>query len=128
MNQGNELLQENINNYINSIATEEDKTNEFLALLEQEYPELYAQLAEVYDNDKESFIRHILSENEENEEFIEHLSAIYPELANALSTVYGNDVNNWTSMEQAKAQITANLIKQLNEMWSQYFAGISVWF
>ena len=128
MNQGNELLQENVNNYINSIVTEEDKTNEFLAWLEQEYPELYAQLADVYDNDKESFIRHILSENEENEEFIEHLSAIYPELANALSTVYGNDVNNWTSMEQAKAQITANLIKQLNEMWSQYFAGISVWF
>lgn len=128
VNQTNELLQENVNNYINSIVTEEDKTNEFLAWLEQEYPELYAQLADVYDNDKESFIRHILSENEENEEFIEHLSAIYHELANALSTVYGNDVNNWTSMEQAKAQITANLIKQLNEMWSQYFAGISVWF
>lgn len=128
VNQTNELLQENVNNYINSIVTEEDKTNEFLAWLEQEYPELYAQLADVYDNDKESFIRHILSENEENEEFIEHLSAIYPELANALSTVYGNDVTNWTSMEQAKAQITTNLINQLNEMWSKYFAGISVWF
>ena len=126
VNQTNELLQENVNNYINSIVTEEDKTNEFLAWLEQEYPELYAQLADVYDNDKESFIRHILSENEENEEFIEHLSAIYPELANALSTVYGNDVTNWTSMEQAKAQITTNLINQLNEMWSKYFAGISV--
>lgn len=125
VNQTNELLQENVNNYINSIVTEEDKTNEFLAWLEQEYPELYAQLADVYDNDKESFIRHILSENEENEEFIEHLSAIYPELANALSTVYGNDVSNWTSMEQAKAQITANLINQLNEMWQKYFAGIS---
>ncbi len=128
VNQSNELLQENINNYINSIATKEDKTNEFLAWLQQEYPELYAQLADVYDNDKENFIRHILSENEENEEFIEHLSAIYPELANALSTVYGNDVTNWTSMEQAKAQITTNLINQLNEMWSKYFAGISVWF
>lgn len=28
-------------------------------------------------------------------------------------------------MEQAKAQITANLINQLNKMWSEYFDGIS---
>lgn len=39
--------------------------------------------------------------------------------------MYGNDVDNWSSMEQAKAKITTDLINQLNALWIQYFNGIS---
>ena len=125
LNQENALFEQNKNNYINSIIEQKDTCEAFLSFIRENYPELYNQLGSVYDNDKENFIRHVFAENEQNQEFIEGLSIIYPELANALGTVYGNDVTNWESIEQAKAQITANLINQLNEVWSQYFDGIS---
>lgn len=125
VDQTNALLDQQKENYINSIVSEEESCQAFLNFIRETYPELYAQLSEIYGNDEENFIRHIISENETNQEFIDALSKLYPDLANNLATTYGNDVSNWTSMEQAKAQITANLINQLNAMWQQYFAGVS---
>lgn len=125
VNQSNTLMEQAKESYINSIVAEEETCDKFLSFIKQTYPELYNQLAEIYGNDKENFIRHIIAENETNKDFIDLLRTAYPDLANALATVYGNDVDNWTSMEQAKAQITANLINQLNAMWAEYFDGIS---
>ena len=125
VNQSNTLMEQAKESYINSIVAEEETCDKFLSFIKQTYPELYNELAEIYGNDKENFIRHIISENETNKDFIDSLRTAYPDLANALATVYGNDVSNWTSMEQAKAQITANLINQLNAMWAEYFDGIS---
>lgn len=125
VNQSNTLMEQAKESYINSIVAEEETCDKFLSFIKQTYPELYNELAEIYGNDKENFIRHIIAENETNKDFIDLLRTAYPDLANALATVYGNDVDNWTSMEQAKAQITANLINQLNAMWAEYFDGIS---
>jgi DNA repair exonuclease SbcCD ATPase subunit len=125
VNQSNTLMEQAKESYINSIVAEEETCDKFLSFIKQTYPELYNELAEIYGNDKENFIRHIIAENETNKDFIDLLRTAYPDLANALATVYGNDVDNWTSMEQAKAQITANLINQLNALWTQYFEGIS---
>lgn len=125
VDQTNALLDRQKENYINSIVSEEESCQAFLNFIRETYPELYAQLSEIYGNDEENFIRHIISENETNQEFIDALLKLYPALANNLATTYGNDVSNWTSMEQAKAQITANLINQLNEMWSEYFDEVS---
>lgn len=113
------------NKYISDIATEEETANQFISALEQKFPELYNQLADIYDNDKENFIKHVISENETNQDFLNFLSSDYPKLFDLLGTMYGNDVDNWSSMEQAKAKITTDLINQLNALWTQYFEGIS---
>lgn len=126
VDQSSAALEQQKENYISSIVAEEESCDSFLSFIQEAYPELYAELSNLYGEDKENFIRHIISENETNQNFIDTLSTKYPELANKLADAYGTDVNNWTSMEQAKVNISAAAIQQIAQLYKKFYDSMGV--
>ena len=83
--------------------------------------ELFSQLETIYENDKNQYIQSVVDKSQTDEEFFNAVMTNYPELYNELSSLYGNDVDNWSNMEQAKLEITNKAIKELADVWSDYF-------
>lgn len=80
--------------------------------------ELFAELEGVYEDDKDTYIKSVVEKAKTDEQFFNTLKTNYPELINQLGAVYGTDVANWTTMEQAKVNITAQAIQQIANIYN----------
>lgn len=88
--------------------------------------ELFAELEGVYENDKDAYIKSVVEKAKTDEDFFNTLKTNYPELINQLGAVYGTDVANWTSMEQAKVNITAQAIQQIANIYKEFYKAMGV--
>lgn len=88
--------------------------------------ELFAELEGVYEDDKDAYIKSVIEKAKTDEDFFNTLKTNYPELINQLGAVYGTDVANWTTMEQAKVNITAQAIQQIADIYKQFYKAMGV--
>lgn len=88
--------------------------------------ELFAELEGVYEDDKDAYIKSIVEKAKTDEDFFNTLKTNYPELINQLGAVYGTDVANWTTMEQAKVNITAQAIQQIANIYKEFYKAMGV--
>lgn len=88
--------------------------------------ELFAELEGVYEDDKDAYIKSVVEKAKTDEQFFNTLKTNYPELINQLGAVYGTDVANWTSMEQAKVNITAQAIQQIADIYKEFYKAMGV--
>lgn len=88
--------------------------------------ELFAELEGVYENDKDAYIKSVIEKAKTDEDFFNTLKTNYPELINQLGAVYGTDVANWTTMEQAKVNITAQAIQQIANIYKEFYKAMGV--
>ena len=95
-----------------------------LGIISQE--ELFAELEGVYENDKDVYIKSVIEKAKTDEDFFNTLKTNYPELINQLGAVYGTDVANWTTMEQAKVNITAQAIQQIANIYKEFYKAMGV--
>ena len=95
-----------------------------LGIISQE--ELFAELEGVYENDKDVYIKSVIEKARADEDFFNTLKTNYPELINQLGAVYGTDVANWTTMEQAKVNITAQAIQQIANIYKEFYKAMGV--
>lgn len=95
-----------------------------LGIISQE--ELFDQLQGVYEDDKDAYIKSVVEKAKTDEDFFNTLKTNYPELINQLGAVYGTDVANWTTMEQAKVNITAQAIQQIANIYKEFYKAMGV--
>ena len=95
-----------------------------LGIISQE--ELFAELEGVYEDDKDAYIKSVIEKAKTDEDFFNTLKTNYPELINQLGAVYGTDVANWTTMEQAKVNITAQAIQQIANIYKEFYKAMGV--
>lgn len=95
-----------------------------LGIISQE--ELFAELEGVYEDDKDVYIKSVIEKAKTDEDFFNTLKTNYPELINQLGAVYGTDVANWTTMEQAKVNITAQAIQQIANIYKEFYKAMGV--
>lgn len=95
-----------------------------LGIISQE--ELFDQLQGVYEDDKNAYIKSVVEKAKTDEDFFNTLKTNYPELINQLGAVYGTDVANWTTMEQAKVNITAQAIQQIANIYKEFYKAMGV--
>lgn len=95
-----------------------------LGIISQE--ELFAELEGVYEDDKDAYIKSVVEKAKTDEDFFNTLKTNYPELINQLGAVYGTDVANWTTMEQAKVNITAQAIQQIANIYKEFYKAMGV--
>lgn len=95
-----------------------------LGIISQE--ELFDQLQGVYEDDKDVYIKSVIEKAKTDEDFFNTLKTNYPELINQLGAVYGTDVANWTTMEQAKVNITAQAIQQIANIYKEFYKAMGV--
>lgn len=95
-----------------------------LGIISQE--ELFDQLQGVYEDDKDAYIKSVIEKAKTDEDFFNTLKTNYPELINQLGAVYGTDVANWTTMEQAKVNITAQAIQQIANIYKEFYKAMGV--
>mgnify|MGYP004586727021 CR=1 FL=1 len=95
-----------------------------LGIISQE--ELFAELEGVYEDDKDAYIKSVIEKAKTDENFFNTLKTNYPELINQLGAVYGTDVANWTTMEQAKVNITAQAIQQIANIYKEFYKAMGV--
>ena len=95
-----------------------------LGIISQE--ELFDQLQGVYEDDKDAYIKSVVEKAKTDEDFFNTIKTNYPELINQLGAVYGADVANWTSMEQAKVNITAQAIQQIANIYKEFYKAMGV--
>lgn len=88
--------------------------------------ELFAELEGVYEDDKDAYIKSVVEKAKTDEDFFNTLKTNYPELINQLGAVYGTDVANWTTMEQAKVNITAQAIQQIANIYKEFYKAMGV--
>ena len=88
--------------------------------------ELFAKLEGVYEDDKDAYIKSVIEKAKTDEDFFNTLKTNYPELINQLGAVYGTDVANWTTMEQAKVNITAQAIQQIANIYKEFYKAMGV--
>lgn len=95
-----------------------------LGIISQE--ELFAELEGTYEDDKDVYIKSVIEKAKTDEDFFNTLKTNYPELINQLGAVYGTDVANWTTMEQAKVNITAQAIQQIANIYKEFYKAMGV--
>lgn len=95
-----------------------------LGIISQE--ELFAKLEGIYEDDKDVYIKSVIEKAKTDEDFFNTLKTNYPELINQLGAVYGTDVANWTTMEQAKVNITAQAIQQIANIYKEFYKAMGV--
>lgn len=95
-----------------------------LGIISQE--ELFAELEGIYEDDKDVYIKSVIEKAKTDEDFFNTLKTNYPELINQLGAVYGTDVANWTTMEQAKVNITAQAIQQIANIYKEFYKAMGV--
>ena len=88
--------------------------------------ELFAKLEGVYEDDKDAYIKSVIEKAKTDEDFFNTLKTNYPEPINQLGAVYGTDVANWTTMEQAKVNITAQAIQQIANIYKEFYKAMGV--
>jgi TP901 family phage tail tape measure protein len=88
--------------------------------------ELFAELEGVYEDDKDTYIKSVVEKAKTDEQFFNTLKTNYQELINQLGAVYGTDVANWTTMEQAKVNITAQAIQQIANIYKEFYKAMGV--
>ena len=88
--------------------------------------ELFVELEGVYEDDRDAYIKSVIEKAKTDEDFFNTLKTNYPELINQLGAVYGTDVANWTTMEQAKVNITAQAIQQIANIYKEFYKAMGV--
>ena len=100
--------------YMSDETTLTDAINSKMEELKKTQNDTYKEMVA---NSEEYYRKEVL----QNEQTYSTLMKNLQDLFNKYGVAYQGDLNNYTSMEQAKAKATEELINQLGKAWQQYF-------
>lgn len=91
--------------------------SEYMAGLIDEQ-ELFAQLEQVYEDDKNAYADKIYEQMETTTQFLENISRDYPDFFDFLSDLYQGDLGNYTTVAELKKEIDTALVSALDSLWA----------
>lgn len=94
--------------------------SEYMAGLIDEQ-ELFAQLEQVYKDDKNAYVDKIYEQMETTTQFLENISQDYPDFFDFLSNLYQDDLGNYTTVAELKKEIDTALVSALNNLWANHY-------
>lgn len=94
--------------------------SEYMAGLIDEQ-ELFAQLEQVYEDDKNAYADKIYEQMETTTQFLENISQDYPDFFNFLSNLYQDDLGNYTTVAELKKEIDTALVSALDSLWRGHY-------
>lgn len=97
-----------------------DALGQYMAGLIDEQ-ELFAQLEQVYEDDKDAYTDKIYEQMETTTQFLENISQDYPDFFDFLSNLYQDDLGNYTTVAELKKEIDTTLISALNNLWANHY-------
>lgn len=97
-----------------------DALSEYMAGLIDEQ-ELFAQLEQVYEDDKNAYVDKIYEQMETTTQFLENISQDYPDFFDFLSNLYQDDLGNYTTVAELKKEIDTALVSALDSLWRGHY-------
>ena len=94
--------------------------SEYMAGLIDEQ-ELFAQLEQVYEDDKNAYADKIYEQIETTTQFLENISRDYPDFFDFLSDLYQGDLGNYTTVAELKKEIDTALVSALDSLWRGHY-------
>lgn len=94
--------------------------SEYMAGLIDEQ-ELFAQLKQVYEDDKNAYADKIYEQMETTTQFLENISQDYPDFFDFLSNLYQDDLGNYTTVAELKKEIDTALVSALDSLWRGHY-------
>lgn len=94
--------------------------SEYMAGLIDEQ-ELFAQLEQVYEDDKNAYADKIYEQMETTTQFLENISRDYPDFFDFLSDLYQGDLGNYTTVAELKKEIDTALVSELDSLWRGHY-------
>lgn len=94
--------------------------SEYMAGLIDEQ-ELFAQLEQVYEDDKNAYVDKIYEQMETTTQFLENISQDYPDFFDFLSNLYQDDLGNYTTVAELKKEIDTALVSALDSLWRGHY-------
>lgn len=94
--------------------------SEYMAGLIDEQ-ELFAQLEQVYEDDKNAYADKIYEQMETTTQFLENISRDYPDFFDFLSDLYQGDLGNYTTVAELKKEIDTALVSALDSLWANHY-------
>lgn len=94
--------------------------SEYMAGLIDEQ-ELFAQLEQVYEDDKNAYADKIYEQMETTTQFLENISRDYPDFFDFLSDLYQGDLGNYTTVAELKKEIDTALVSALDSLWRGHY-------
>lgn len=94
--------------------------SEYMAGLIDEQ-ELFAQLEQVYEDDKNAYADKIYEQMETTTQFLENISQDYPDFFDFLSNLYQDDLGNYTTVAELKKEIDTALVSALDSLWRGHY-------
>ena len=94
--------------------------SEYMAGLIDEQ-ELFAQLEQVYEDDKNAYVDKIYKQMETTTQFLENISQDYPDFFDFLSNLYQDDLGNYTTVAELKKEIDTALVSALDSLWRGHY-------
>lgn len=87
--------------------------------------ELFEQLTQCYENDKNNYIQATALKMQADEDFCNAVYTEYPELYDEINNVvYAGDLKNFKSLEQAKLDIDEKIRAELASGWEDYLSVV----
>lgn len=83
--------------------------------------ELFAQLEQVYEDDKNAYADKIYEQMETTTQFLENISRDYPDFFDFLSDLYQGDLGNYTTVAELKKEIDTALVSALDSLWANHY-------
>lgn len=97
-----------------------DDLGQYMAGLIDEQ-ELFAQLEQVYEDDKDAYTDKIYEQMETTTQFLENISQDYPDFFDFLSNLYQDDLGNYTTVAELKKEIDTALVSALDSLWRGHY-------
>lgn len=97
-----------------------DALGQYMAGLIDEQ-ELFAQLEQVYEGDKDAYADKIYEQMETTTQFLEKISQDYPDFFDFLSNLYQDDLGNYTTVAELKKEIDTALVSALDSLWRGHY-------
>lgn len=94
--------------------------SEYMAGLIDEQ-ELFAQLEQVYEDDKNAYADKIYEQMETTTQFLENISQDYPDFFDFLSDLYQGNLGNYTTVAELKKEIDTALVSALDSLWANHY-------
>lgn len=94
--------------------------SEYMAGLIDEQ-ELFTQLKQVYEDDKNAYADKIYEQMETTTQFLENISQDYPDFFDFLSNLYQDDLGNYTTVAELKKEIDTALVSALDSLWRGHY-------
>lgn len=86
--------------------------------------ELFDELEKCYNQDKNTYIATLAEKLKTDEKYVSILSSNYPKLFKQLQSLYGDDLRNWKTLEQAKADLSKQMLSQIGALYLEFFKAM----